>query len=141
MRSGGDIFVFGRTAEQVAELRQPGRYNPWEFTRQDGELAGVLEALRDGTFANGDARALQEIWSSLMEHGDRFMHVADFRSYADAQTAQVRCSATGGRGLRRQSATWRAWAPSPRTGRSASTPRRLEPHAGTAPRLTAPSYW
>ena len=81
-----NIFVFGRTAEQVAELRQPGRYNPWEFTRQDGELAGVLEALRDGTFANGDARALQEIWSSLMEHGDRFMHVADFRSYADAQT-------------------------------------------------------
>jgi starch phosphorylase len=80
-----NIFVFGHTAEQVAELRQPGRHNPWELTRNDPELAGVMEALRSGTFANGDAGPLREIWSSLMEHGDRFMHLADFRSYADAQ--------------------------------------------------------
>ncbi len=80
-----NIFIFGHTAEQVAELRQPGRYNPWELMRNDAELAGVVEALRDGTFANGDAAMLREIWSSLVEHGDRFMHLADFRSYAAAQ--------------------------------------------------------
>ncbi len=80
-----NIFIFGHTAEQVAELRQPGRHDPWRLAREDAELAGVLDALRDGAFANGDAPVLRGIWSSLMEHGDRFMHVADFRPYADAQ--------------------------------------------------------
>ncbi len=69
----------------MAELRQPGRHDPWRLAREDAELAGVLDALRDGAFANGDAPLLRGIWSSLMEHGDRFMHVADFRPYADAQ--------------------------------------------------------
>jgi starch phosphorylase len=29
---------------------------------------------------------LREIWSSLLEYGDRYMHLADFRAYADTQT-------------------------------------------------------
>jgi starch phosphorylase len=41
--------------------------------------------MRDGAFAGADAGVLREIWSALMQHGDRFMHLADFRSYADAQ--------------------------------------------------------
>jgi starch phosphorylase len=80
-----NIFIFGHTAEEVAQLRQPGRNNPSDLYRADPELAGVMDALRDGTFAGQDAGVLQEIWSALMQHGDRFMHVADFRSYADAQ--------------------------------------------------------
>jgi len=80
-----NIFIFGHTAEEVAQLRQPGRHNPWDFYRADPELAGVIDALRDGTFAGRDAGALREIWTALMQHGDRFMHLADFRSYADAQ--------------------------------------------------------
>ncbi|HLE60566.1 MAG TPA: glycogen/starch/alpha-glucan phosphorylase [Thermoanaerobaculaceae bacterium] len=80
-----NIFIFGHTAEEVAQLRQPGRNHPWERYRVDPELAGVIDALRDGTFAGQDAGTLREIWSALMQHGDRFMHLADFRSYADAQ--------------------------------------------------------
>lgn len=80
-----NIFIFGYTAEEVARLRQPGRYNPWERYHADAELAGVIDALRDGTFGGADAGVLREIWSALMLHGDRFMHLADFRSYADAQ--------------------------------------------------------
>jgi starch phosphorylase len=81
-----NIFIFGHTAPEVAQLRQPGRHNPWEYYRTDRELAGVIDELRDGTFAGGDAGVLWEIWSALMQQGDRFMHVADFRSYADAQS-------------------------------------------------------
>jgi starch phosphorylase len=81
----GNIFIFGRTAEEVARLREPGRYNPWDVVRGDPELAAVVETLREGAFADGDGPALKEIWSALMERGDRYMHVADFRSYADTQ--------------------------------------------------------
>jgi starch phosphorylase len=80
-----NIFIFGHTAEEVAQLRQPGQNNPWERYRTDPELAGVIDALRDGVFAGSDAGLLREIWSALMQHGDRFMHLADFRSYSDAQ--------------------------------------------------------
>ncbi|MBZ5587322.1 MAG: glycogen/starch/alpha-glucan phosphorylase [Acidobacteriia bacterium] len=80
-----NIFIFGHTAEQVAELRRSGRYDPLDCVRSDAELAGVLETLRNGAFADGDGPALGEIWSALMERGDRFMHVADFRSYVDTQ--------------------------------------------------------
>jgi starch phosphorylase len=81
-----NIFIFGHTADQVAAMWEAGSYNPWDPARADAELAAVLEALRDGTFADGDGPALREIWSALMEHRDRFMHVADFRSYVDTQT-------------------------------------------------------
>jgi starch phosphorylase len=80
-----NIFIFGHTAAEVAELRASGRYNPWDLYHADAELAGVIDALRDGTFAGPDAPALKEIWSALMERGDRFQHLADFRSYLDAQ--------------------------------------------------------
>jgi starch phosphorylase len=44
----------------------------------------VVDAIRDGVFASGDDALLRGIWSALMEHGDRYMHLADFRSYLDA---------------------------------------------------------
>jgi starch phosphorylase len=118
-----NIFIFGHTAEEVTHLRQSGRYNPWDLYRADPELAGVIDALRDGTFVGKDAGALREIWSALMQHGDRFMHVADFRSYAMPRRGSACCSGTGVRGQKR-SATSRAWGTSPPTGRSASTRAR-----------------
>ncbi|MDD5563930.1 MAG: glycogen/starch/alpha-glucan phosphorylase [Thermoanaerobaculaceae bacterium] len=80
-----NIFIFGHTAAEVAELHASARYNPWDLYRADAELAGVVDALRAGSFAGADAAALGEIWSALMERGDRFMHLADFRAYLDAQ--------------------------------------------------------
>jgi starch phosphorylase len=80
-----NIFIFGHTADQVAALRASGRYNPWDYYHADPELAAVLDNLRDGVFCRGDSGMLRDIWSSLLEHGDRFMHLADFRSYVETQ--------------------------------------------------------
>jgi starch phosphorylase len=81
-----NIFIFGHTAEEVVALRQSGRYDPWQLYRADAELAAVLDALRDGVFADGDAAPLRELWSALLDGGDRFMHLADFRSYVQAHS-------------------------------------------------------
>ncbi len=80
-----NMFIFGHTAAEVAELRTPGRYDPWTVYRADPELAGVIDALRDGALVGDDKGMLREIYATLMEHGDRFLHLADFRAYADAQ--------------------------------------------------------
>ena len=80
-----NIFIFGLDADQAEELRTSGRHNPWKLYRADAELAAVLDALRDGLFVGGDREVLREIWSSLMEHGDRYLHLADFADYARTQ--------------------------------------------------------
>jgi starch phosphorylase len=79
-----NIFVFGLTADQVEERIATGSRNSWKLYSADPELAAVIDAIRDGVFARGDDTLLRGIWSALMEHGDRYMHLADFRSYLDA---------------------------------------------------------
>ncbi len=80
-----NIFIFGLTAAEVEERLTTGAHRPWKLYRGDEELAGVLDDLRDGVFAGDDAPQLRDIWSALMEHGDRYMCLADFRSYVEAQ--------------------------------------------------------
>jgi starch phosphorylase len=45
----------------------------------------VIDAIHDGEFVGDDRDAVREVWSSLMEHGDRYMLLADFRSYIETQ--------------------------------------------------------
>jgi starch phosphorylase len=80
-----NIFVFGLTADEVEELHTTGTYDPWEVYAADRELAAVIDAIHDGTFARSDTALLRGIWSALMDHGDHYMHLADFRAYLDAQ--------------------------------------------------------
>ncbi len=80
-----NIFIFGYTAQEVETALTTGAHQPWVLYRADEELAGVIDDLRDGTFVGGNAGLLRNIWSSLMEHGDRYLCLADFRSYVEAQ--------------------------------------------------------
>ncbi|MCK5378698.1 MAG: glycogen/starch/alpha-glucan phosphorylase [Acidobacteria bacterium] len=80
-----NIFIFGLTAAEVEEHRISGAKQPWSYYSADSELAGVIDDLRDGAFAGPEAGKLREIWSSLMEHGDHYLNLADFRAYVDTQ--------------------------------------------------------
>jgi starch phosphorylase len=80
-----NIFIFGLTAEEVETRLMTGAHKPWPLYRSDDDLAAVIDALHDGLFIGCDAKVLREIWSALMEHGDRYMHLADFRSYIETQ--------------------------------------------------------
>jgi len=80
-----NIFIFGLTADEVEERLTTGSYKPWQFYRTDPELAAVLDAIESGEFVGSDRDAVRGVWSSLLEHGDRYMVLADFRSYADTQ--------------------------------------------------------
>ena len=77
-----NIFIFGHTVEQAAALRAGG-YDPAAWAATDPELVWVIEALRDGDFVGGDRTVLHDIYASLIERGDPYLHIADFRSYVD----------------------------------------------------------
>jgi starch phosphorylase len=73
-----NMFVFGHTTGQIAELRNNG-YDSAAIARDDVELAAVIERIR--TLSGG---IFQPIVDILLQN-DRYFHCADFRSYVDAQ--------------------------------------------------------
>ncbi len=79
-----NIFIFGLTAEEVAEVRARG-YQPRQIWEHDPELRAVLEWLADGFFSPDQPGLFLPVVRSLLDWGDYFMVLADFRSYADRQ--------------------------------------------------------
>jgi starch phosphorylase len=79
-----NIFIFGHTAEEVAGLRARG-YQPREWLEEDDELAGVLEMIATGVFSPGEPARYQPIVDTLVNWGDHYLLLADYRSYVDTQ--------------------------------------------------------
>ncbi|MEN6445857.1 MAG: glycogen/starch/alpha-glucan phosphorylase [Candidatus Cloacimonas sp.] len=77
-----NMFIFGLTAEQVTELKQSG-YNPHTFYENDPELKRVIDSLIDGSFDEGERDLFLPIWKALMEEGDLYFTIADFRSFVE----------------------------------------------------------
>ncbi|MEI6219276.1 MAG: glycogen/starch/alpha-glucan phosphorylase, partial [bacterium] len=91
-----NIFIFGHRAEELESMRPI--YQPMEWVERDPELQAVLETLRDDTFCPGEPGLFMDLWRTLTEWGDHYFHLADFRSYFDAQTQVT--------SLYRHPATW-----------------------------------
>ncbi|MBV8561929.1 MAG: glycogen/starch/alpha-glucan phosphorylase [Actinobacteria bacterium] len=85
LREVGDdnIFIFGLTAEEAAELAP--RHDPWRDYWGDEELRRALDMIRDGAFSRGDRELFAPLAHSLLEGGDRYLLLADYRSYLDRQ--------------------------------------------------------
>ena len=79
-----NIFIFGLLTEEVNALK--GRYNPWDYYHKDPELRQVLDQIGGGTFSPaGQPDLFQPIFRSLLQDGDNYMLLADYRAYIDAQ--------------------------------------------------------
>jgi starch phosphorylase len=79
-----NFFIFGLTTPEVAELKATG-YQPRDFVEKDPELAAVLEAIRSGAFSPGEPGRYQAIYDTLVNWGDNYLLLADYRSYVDTQ--------------------------------------------------------
>ena len=77
-----NFFLFGLTAEQVAKSR--GWYNPQWHYENDAELRGVLDMISSDFFSRNEPGAFRPLLDLLLRNGDYYMHLADFRSYLDA---------------------------------------------------------
>ena len=79
-----NFFIFGHTTPEVAALRARG-YQPREWVEQDPELASVLEMVRDGHFSPDEPGRYQAIVDTLVNWGDHYLLLADYRQYVDTQ--------------------------------------------------------
>ena len=79
-----NIFIFGLTVEEVKELRQRG-YNPWDYYNRDEELKAILGWLTGDYFTPNQPGSLSPVVRSLLEGGDPFLVLADYRSYVECQ--------------------------------------------------------
>ncbi len=79
-----NIFIFGLTVEEVKELRSRG-YNPWDFYNSDDELKAILGWLESDYFTPEQPGALAPVVRSLLDGGDPFLVLADYRAYVKCQ--------------------------------------------------------
>jgi starch phosphorylase len=85
-RVGDDnIFIFGLTADEVAEKRANG-YAPRDIIGQSRELSQALDAIASGVFSPDDPKRYADLIGTIYD-SDWFMVAADFDGYAAAQRA------------------------------------------------------
>jgi starch phosphorylase len=78
-----NIFIFGKTAEEIAALRHGG-YHPREWYHRSPNIQRTLEALRSDRFCAKEPGLFQWMFEALLDGGDEYFLLADFDAYADA---------------------------------------------------------
>lgn len=78
-----NIFIFGHKTHELLALKD--RYNPWDYYHADPELRRVIDAIRDNDFVPEEGAIFMDLYRTLMEHGDVYFHLADFRAYMKCQ--------------------------------------------------------
>jgi starch phosphorylase len=79
-----NIFIFGMTTDEVADIRATG-YQPRAIYESNAELKQVLDAIRDGVFNPEEPGRFQQIYDTLVNWGDHYLLLADYQSYVEAQ--------------------------------------------------------
>jgi len=77
-----NFFLFGLTAEQVAASR--GWYSPhWHYDHEP-ETRAALELIFSDHFSRYEPGVFAPLRDALLTHGDYYMHLADLKSYLEA---------------------------------------------------------
>jgi len=81
--AGADnLFLFGLSAEQVVSTR--GWYNPrWHYDNEP-ETRAALDLIFSNHFSRNEPGAFEPLRDTLLTHGDFYMHLADLKSYLEA---------------------------------------------------------
>jgi starch phosphorylase len=78
-----NCFIFGLTVDEIKALDARG-YNSHDYYYKDPEIKAVLDWLDTDFFTPGNPGALSSIKRSLLQGGDPYKVLADFRAYSDA---------------------------------------------------------
>src|SRR6478735_9224065 len=78
-----NFFLFGMSEPEVEALWAKG-YHPTEFYQGDENLRSAMDLIASGAFSGGDRTVFEPIVSNLL-YDDRFMVLADYSAFIDAQ--------------------------------------------------------
>ena len=82
-----NFFLFGLTAQQVADSR--GWYSPWWHYEHEPETRAALDLVFSDHFSRNEPGVFAPLRDVLLTHGDHYMHLADLRSYLEADARLV----------------------------------------------------
>jgi starch phosphorylase len=77
-----NFFLFGLTAEQVANSR--GWYKPQWHYDNDPETQAALDLIFSDHFSRNEPGVFAPLRDAMLTHGDYYMHLADLKSYLEA---------------------------------------------------------
>ncbi len=77
-----NFFLFGLTAEQVAGSR--GWYNPHWHYEHEPETRAALDMISSNYFSRNEPGIFAPLSDALLTSGDHYMHLADLKSYLEA---------------------------------------------------------
>ena len=88
-KEGGEenFFLFGLTAQQVAESR--GWYNPHWHYENEPETRAALDWILSDYFSRNEPGTFTPLSDMLLRQGDFYMHLADLKSYLEADRRLV----------------------------------------------------
>jgi len=78
-----NFFLFGMLEPQVEALVEAG-YHPSSYYEKDADLRAAIDLIASGAFSGGDGSVFEPIVSNLLHH-DRFLVLADYAAYLEAQ--------------------------------------------------------
>ncbi|WP_093181751.1 glycogen/starch/alpha-glucan phosphorylase [Sanguibacter gelidistatuariae] len=78
-----NFFLFGLTEPEVQDISDAG-YRPGSYYEANASLRGAIDLIASGAFSGGDRTTFQMIVSDLLDK-DRFMVLADYQAYIEAQ--------------------------------------------------------
>ena len=78
----GNFFLFGLTADQVANSR--GWYKPEWHCEHEPETRAALDLIFSDFFSRNEPGVFEPLRETLLTGGDHYMHLADLRSYLEA---------------------------------------------------------
>ncbi|WP_284252505.1 glycogen/starch/alpha-glucan phosphorylase [Litorihabitans aurantiacus] len=80
-----NFFLFGMLEPEVEDLQTRG-YVPSSFYEADADLRRAIDLIASGAFSGGDRATFEPVVSNLL-YEDRFMVLADYAAYIEAQAA------------------------------------------------------
>jgi starch phosphorylase len=87
-----NFFLFGLSADQVAGSR--GWYDPHWHYEHEPETRATLDLVFSNHFTRYEPEVSAALRDVLLTQGDRYMHLADLRSYLDADRRLLELHAT-----------------------------------------------
>jgi glycogen phosphorylase len=82
-----NFFLFGLTADEVVNTR--GWYNPHWHYEHEPETRAALDLAFSERLSHNEPEVFAPLRDALLEQGDHYMHLADLKSYLDADRRSI----------------------------------------------------